>query len=93
MRESQEEFELGNFKPVKYEFLTTIDFDESNKQGEIDKLKIHYFVVTEWTGDIPDHTIEHGKKHADLIWFPISKYKDMPQLCDRQALEKLLRQI
>tara|TARA_Y100000310_G_C20645844_1_gene796523 strand:- start:1165 stop:1617 length:453 start_codon:yes stop_codon:yes gene_type:complete len=89
LRESQEEFESGNFKPIKYEFLTTIDFDEKNKKGGIDKLRLHYFVVTEWTGEIPEHTTEHAK----LAWFPISKYKALPQSCDKQALEELLRQI
>lgn len=93
LRESQEEFESGNFKPTKYEFLTTVDFEEPNKNGGIDKLRLHYFVVTEWTGEVPEYTIEHGKKHADLVWFPISKYNELPQSCDRQALEELLRRI
>jgi|TARA_Y100000310_G_scaffold216834_1_gene217891 8-oxo-dGTP pyrophosphatase MutT (NUDIX family) len=93
LRESQEEFESGSFKPVKYEFLTSVDFDEPNKQGGIDKLRLHYFVVTEWTGDIPEYTVEDDKKHADLVWFPISKYKELPQSCDRQALEELLKRI
>ena len=44
-------------------------------------------------GNVPEYTVEHGKKHADLIWLPISKYNELPQSCDRQALEKLLGRI
>ena len=90
LRESQEEFESGNFKAVEYEFLTSIDFDEINKQGGIDKLTLHYFVVTKWDGEIPEYTMEHNKKHADLVWLPISEYKQLPQSCDRRAIKELL---
>ncbi|MFT7615943.1 MAG: hypothetical protein ACI8Y7_000770 [Candidatus Woesearchaeota archaeon] len=54
-------------------------------------MKLHYFVVTEWTGTVPDHTIEHGAKHADLVWIAASDHKELPQSCDRQALEQMLK--
>jgi len=91
LRETQEEF--GDFKATKYEFLTTIDFDEPNKEGGIDMVKLHYFIVTEWDGTVPKFTVEDGKKHADLTWIPISDYKKLPQSCDKRAVEELLKTI
>jgi len=93
LRESSEEFASGRFKPVKYEFLKVVDFEEPNKKGGLDKFRLHYFYVTGWEGEVPKYTTEHGKKHADLAWFPVKKYKELPQSCDREALEELLKRI
>lgn len=45
---------------------------------DVDELKIRFFgyLVTAWSGEIPEYTVEEGKKHADLEWVPIGKYKD-----------------
>jgi len=92
LRESQEEFAEGNFKPTGYKYLTEIDFDEPKRNGRVDKLKIHYYVINRWKGRVPDYTTENGRRHADLVWLPIKDYKDLPQSCDREALEILLKQ-
>ena len=92
LRESKEEFKSGNFVPLKYHFLKTIDFDETNHKGGIDKYKLHYFVVTNWDGVVPEYTVEDGKKHSDLNWILISSYKSLPQTCDREAIEELIKE-
>ena len=91
LREIGEEFKSGEFKPTKYEFLTSVDFDEPNKEGGIDKLRLHYFVVYDWEGEVPDHTVEDGKVHAYLRWVPIDS--KLPQSCDRKALEELVKKL
>jgi 8-oxo-dGTP pyrophosphatase MutT (NUDIX family) len=87
LRESQEEFSAGKFKPLKWEYLKAIDFEETERDGSVTKLRLHYFLVTEWEGDVPEHTVEHNGKFAKLEWFPIEKYAELPQSCDRDALE------
>jgi len=91
LREVSEEFQ--GVKPTNYSFLKTVDFDEPNKDGGIDNLRLHYFLVTKWDGEVPEHTIEEGKIHSDLVWYPISKYKELPQECDREALEEVVKKL
>jgi 8-oxo-dGTP pyrophosphatase MutT (NUDIX family) len=90
LRESQEEFSLGGFKPLKWDFLKTVDFEEKERDGSMTKLRLHYFVVTSWEGEVPEHTVEHKGKHAELEWFPIDRYAELPQSCDQEALKELL---
>ena len=90
LRESQEEFVEGAFKPTKWEYLKAIDFEETERDGSLTKLRLHYFLVTEWEGEIPTYTVEHNGKHADLEWMPIADYAKLPQECDREALERIL---
>lgn len=80
LRECSEELQIT---PTDYRFLKTIDFDEEH-EGGVDKLRLHYYVVNDWKGEIPEYTIENGKKHADLRWISIEK--TLPQSCDREAI-------
>ncbi|NQU78957.1 NUDIX domain-containing protein [Candidatus Woesearchaeota archaeon] len=89
IRESSEEFAEGKFKPTSWKYLKAIDFEETERDGRVTKLKLHYFVVTEWEGDVPEYTVEHNGKHADLEWFSISRYEELPQICDREVLSHL----
>ncbi|MFT4343700.1 MAG: NUDIX domain-containing protein [Candidatus Woesearchaeota archaeon] len=91
LRESQEEFKHGNFKPTQYQFFKSVDYDELNKKGDVVKLRLHYFLVSKWDGHVPKYTIEDEKKHAKLEWFSILDYKKLPQSCDRDVLELLLK--
>jgi 8-oxo-dGTP pyrophosphatase MutT (NUDIX family) len=93
LRETQEEFAAGGFKPTKWEYLKAIDFEETERDGSVTKLKLHYFLVTEWEGEVPEHTVEHKGKHADLVWLPVSSYKELPQSCDREAVEEVLKRV
>lgn len=34
----------------------------------------HSYVVTEWTGEVPEYTVENGEKYADLEWVPLNEY-------------------
>lgn len=87
LRESQEEFSLGGFRPVKWAYLKAIDFEETERDGSVTKLRLHYFLVTEWKGKVPEYTVEHNGKHAELEWMPIEEYRKLPQKCDREALK------
>jgi 8-oxo-dGTP pyrophosphatase MutT (NUDIX family) len=93
LREAKEEFSLGDFTPTKWKYLKAIDFEEQERDKSITKLRLHYFVITDWTGTVPKHTIENKGKHADLVWFPISDYKKLPQACDVKALELLIKKL
>jgi hypothetical protein len=33
-------------------------------------------VVTKWERDIPDYTLEEGKRFADLEWINLYQYRD-----------------
>ena len=90
LREAGEEFAEGKFKPTKWEYLKAIDFEETERDGTLTKLRLHYFLVTEWEGKVPEHTVEHNGKHAELEWMPIEEYEKLPQSCDREALEIIL---
>ncbi len=92
LRESQEEFLEGGFKPKKWEYLKAIDFEEKERDGSITKLRLHYFLITDWSGEVPKHTVENGGKHADLLWFSLYDYKKLLQTCDREALRFVMKQ-
>ena len=86
LRECHEELAI---RPTDYQFLTTIDFDEQDSQGNIDHLRLHYFLVSDWDGTIPDYTMEDGEKHAKLEWMDMEETGTLPQSCDREAIEHL----
>lgn len=67
-REVYEEFS-GQVEVTNYRSIGVFDVDE---------LKIRFFgyLITAWSGKVPEYTVEEGKKHADLEWVPIGKYKD-----------------
>jgi 8-oxo-dGTP pyrophosphatase MutT (NUDIX family) len=91
LRECQEEFRLGSFRPAEYTFLKTIDYDELKDDGKVEKLRLHYFIITNWEGQIPEFTIEEGEKHARLVWRPFLDYGTLPQSCDRDAIQLFLK--
>jgi hypothetical protein len=91
LRESQEEFSEGKFKPGEYHYLASLKFEEDDGKGGMRKLLLHYFVVTTWSGKIPSHSVEHGKRHSELIWFPLAGFKRLPQSCDREAIKTMLK--
>jgi 8-oxo-dGTP pyrophosphatase MutT (NUDIX family) len=93
LREAEEEFSEGRFKPTHWKYLKEIDFEETERDGSVTKLKLHYFLVTGWSGDVPKNTVERKGKHADLVWFDISRYKELPQSCDRQVVGELVKRL
>lgn len=36
----------------------------------------HSYVVTDWTGEVPGHTVEDGERYAALEWIPLEEYDD-----------------
>lgn len=51
----------------------------------------HAFVVRDWTGTVPEFTVEDGERYAELEWVPLSNYEahlDLPSA--RHVCEKLL---
>lgn len=38
------------------------------------KIKFYGYLVTDWTGIMPEHTVEDGQKFADLEWIKIEHY-------------------
>ena len=67
MREVGEEF-AGKIKIEKYEYLGP------HSSGDI-KLNFHCFLITKWGGDMPDHTVENGKKFSRLFWIRLADHK------------------
>ncbi|WP_135534003.1 NUDIX domain-containing protein [Halostella pelagica] len=45
----------------------------------------HSYVVTEWSGEVPDYTVEDGERYADLEWVPLDEYDEHLQF--RSAVE------
>jgi len=85
MRGIQEKFSLGSFVPKNWKYIASVDFD-----NESDKFKLHYFLVDKWEGYIPAHGTKDGDKESDLRWLPLDRYQELPQSCDKKAMEKLI---
>lgn len=66
-REVQEEF-AGKIIIKSYVPISEYSVDEV-------KLRFYIYLIKEWIGKIPDHTVEDGKKHADLEWISLEKFR------------------
>lgn len=64
-REINEEFQK-KIKIKEYKYLNEIKVDEIN-------VIFYVYLITEWEGNMPNFTIEEGKKHADLQWVKLEE--------------------
>ncbi len=68
-------------REVDEEFAGKIQIKKFFPLGEfiVEELKIKFFgyLVIDWTGIMPEHTIEEGKKFAELEWIKIEHYKNV----------------
>lgn len=71
-------------REVSEEFSDKVKIKEYTPLGEfiVDILKIKFFgyLITGWNGEIPEYTVEEGKKFADLKWIHIREYKKFLKL-------------
>ena len=65
-REAHEEM---NVKITEFDYLTELKVKEIG-------VWFYCYVVTKWEGDIPDYTLEEGKRFADLEWINLYQYRD-----------------
>jgi 8-oxo-dGTP pyrophosphatase MutT (NUDIX family) len=67
LREINEELQ-GKVEPLKYHYLGDILAESIN-------VLFYIYVITEWSGKIPDYTVEEGKIFSKLSWIPLEQYK------------------
>lgn len=67
-------------REVSEEFSNKVKIKKFLPLGEfkVEEIKILFFgyLITEWTGEHPEYTVEDGEKFADLEWIKIEKYED-----------------
>lgn len=65
-------------REVEEEFAGTVTVESLEKlceyKVEEPPIWFHAFVVTDWTGEIPEYTVEDGQRYADLEWIPLDNY-------------------
>jgi 8-oxo-dGTP pyrophosphatase MutT (NUDIX family) len=44
-------------------------------QVEEPALWFYSYLVTDWDGEFPDHTVEDGEQYAELEWVPLDEYE------------------
>ena len=81
-------------REVDEEFAGQVSVDAVEKLCEhrVDELDLWFYcyVVTAWTGEVPDHTVEDGERFADLEWIPLAEYEDHLNLASaREACRTL----
>lgn len=63
-------------------------------QVEDPPLWLHAYVVSDWTGAVPEYTVEDGERYADLEWIPLSEYDEYLELPSAiEACETLQRRV
>ncbi|WP_135822728.1 NUDIX hydrolase [Halostella litorea] len=71
-------------REVDEEFAGRVEVDAVEKLCEhrVDELDLwfHCYAVTDWTGEVPDHTVEDGERFADLEWVPLAEYEEHLEL-------------
>lgn len=85
-------------REVDEEFQSQVTVDSLKKLGEYQvedpAIWFYSYVVTEWTGEVPEYTVEDGKKYADLEWVPLNEYEDYLQLPSAvHACEQLKKEL
>ncbi|MDD5177859.1 MAG: hypothetical protein PHT54_01080 [Candidatus Nanoarchaeia archaeon] len=71
-------------REISEEFSNKVIIKKYASLGQfiVENLKIRFygFLITEWLGDLPDYTIENGKRFARLEWIQIHEYKERLKL-------------
>lgn len=71
-------------REVSEEFAGRVDVESASKLCEYTvedpALWFHCYVVTDWSGEVPDYTVEGGERFADLEWIPLDEYDDHLEL-------------
>lgn len=65
-------------REVSEEFADEVEVESLEKLREYrvadPPLWFYCYVVTEWTGTVPEYTVEDGERFADLEWVPLESY-------------------
>lgn len=67
-------------REIREEFLGKVNAKTFVKLSEFHvpemKVLFYTYLITEWDGQIPEYTVEDGRKFADLEWINLDQYRE-----------------
>lgn len=67
-------------REVHEEFAGAVQVDSLDKlceyKVEEPAIWFYSYVVTRWSGEVPEYTVEDSERYADLEWVPLSEYEE-----------------